>query len=61
MKRSGASLFLGPSGELAEARRFAGDDLEVRAVDTLDDALSALAEVGGNGLALPKLGVEGAS
>ena len=61
VKRSGATLFLVPSGELVEARRFAGDDLEVRGVDTLDDALAALAEVGGNGLALPKLGAEGAS
>ena len=61
VKRSGATLFLVPSGELIEARRFAGDDLEVRPVDTLDDALSALAEFGGNGLALPKLGAEGAS
>ena len=61
VKRSGATLFLVPSGELAEARRFAGDELEVRAVDTLEEALSALAEVGGNGLALPKLSAEGAS
>ena len=61
VKRSGATLFLVPSGEAVEARRFAGDDLEVRAVDSLDDALAALADVGGNGLALPKLGAEGAS
>ena len=61
VNRSGATLFLVPSGEVAEARRFAGDELEVRPVDTLDDALSALAELGGNGLALPKLGAGGAS
>lgn len=61
VRRSGATLFLVPSGELEEARRFAGDDLEVRGVGTLDDALSALADVGGNGLALPKLGGESAS
>lgn len=61
VKRSGATLFLVPSGELVEARRFAGTDLEVRGVDTLDDALTALAEFGGNGLALPGLDAEGAS
>ena len=58
---SGAKLFLVPSGELELARRFADDDLEVRPVDTLDDALEALAAVGGNGTALPMLGDEGAS
>lgn len=56
---SGATLFLVPSGEVREARRFAGDDVVVVAVETLQDALTALAEVGGNGLALPRL--EGAS
>jgi PDZ domain-containing protein len=61
VRRSGATLFLVPSGELAAARRFAGDDLRVEPVDTLDDALAALARVGGNGLALPKLDAEGAS
>lgn len=61
VNRSGATLFLVPSGEADEARRFADDDLEVVAVDTLDQALEALATVGGNGLALPKLGAEGAS
>jgi PDZ domain-containing protein len=55
VKRSGVDLFLVPSGELERARRFAGDDLRVEAVDTLDDALEVLASVGGNGLALPKL------
>ena len=61
VNRAGATLFLVPSGELELARRFAGDDLVVVAVDTLDEALAALAEVGGNGLALPKLDEEGAS
>jgi PDZ domain-containing protein len=61
VKRAGATLFLVPSAELETARRFAGDDLEVLPVDTLDDALAALAGVGGNGLALPKLDDEGAS
>jgi PDZ domain-containing protein len=61
VKRSGATLFLVPSGEYEVAKRFAGDDLEVEAVDSLDEALAALAKAGGNGLALPKLDAEGAS
>jgi PDZ domain-containing secreted protein len=61
VKESGAELFLVPSGELEEARRIAGDDLRVEAVDTLDEALAALSQIGGNGLALPKLTGEGAS
>jgi PDZ domain-containing protein len=61
VKRAGATIFLVPSAELDTARRFAGDDLEVIPVDTLDEALQALAKVGGNGLALPKLDTESAS
>jgi PDZ domain-containing protein len=61
VRESGADLFIVPSGELETARRFAGDDLHVVAADTLDEALAALAEVGGNGLALPNLGADGAS
>jgi PDZ domain-containing protein len=61
VRESGADLFIVPSGELEVARRFAGDDLDVVAADTLDEALAALAEVGGNGLALPNLGADGAS
>jgi PDZ domain-containing secreted protein len=61
VNRSGATLFLVPSGELEEARRFADDDLQVEPVDTLDQALEALAAVGGNGTALPRLGGESAS
>jgi len=61
VRRSGATLFLVPPGELELARKFAGDDLRVVPVATLDDALAALAEVGGNALALPNLGSEGAS
>jgi PDZ domain-containing protein len=61
VKRSGATLFLVPSGEYEIAKRFAGGDLEVEAVDTLDEALAALSRAGGNGLALPKLDAEGAS
>jgi PDZ domain-containing protein len=58
---SAATLFLVPTGEADAARRFADDDVTVAAVDTLDDALAALAAVGGNGLALPNLTSEGAS
>lgn len=54
---AGIDLFLVPSGELADARSAAGDDLRVEAVDTIDDALRVLAELtGGNGLALPAEG-----
>lgn len=52
---AGAELFLVPPAELETARRFAGDDLRVEAVGTLEDALRVLATVGGNGLALPTL------
>ena len=46
VRRSGANLFLVPSSELDEARKYAGD-LRVEPVDTLDDALRVLATVGG--------------
>ena len=55
VKRSGATLFMVPSAEYERAKRFAGEDLDVERVDSLDDALRVLASVGGNGLALPKL------
>ncbi|MGD9797723.1 MAG: S16 family serine protease [Acidimicrobiia bacterium] len=48
----GYDLFLVPRRELAEARRRAGSKVKVVAVDDLDDALRALAELGGNGLEL---------
>lgn len=51
-RRAGAVLMLVPRGEAPAARRFAGD-MKVVAVSNLDDALAALAEIGGNGLALP--------
>lgn len=41
-RRSGASLFLVPEDELAEARQAAGDDLEVVPVGTIDEAIAAL-------------------
>ena len=58
---AGATMFLVPRAEFAQAKRFAGPDLEIRPVDTLRDALEVLSTVGGNGLALPKLDVETAS
>ena len=51
-RHAGAVLFLVPKGEEAEARAHAGG-LEVVGVDTIEDALAALARHGGNGLALP--------
>lgn len=46
VKRAGAQLFLVPSSEYEEARRFAGD-MRVEPVDNLQDALEVLATVGG--------------
>lgn len=43
-------VFLVPSGEYEEAAERAGDALEVISVDTLGDALDALASLGGSGL-----------
>ena len=56
VRRAGAVLFLVPSSEYDEARAHAGGKLRIEAVDDVDDALRALAGVGGNGLALPSLG-----
>jgi Lon-like protease len=46
----GYDVFLVPSREYQEARDRAGDAIEVIAVDTLRDALDALASLGGSGL-----------
>lgn len=60
VKQLGAKVFLVPADQgdeqLAQARAVAGDDLEVIAVATLDEALEALAERGGNGLDLGRPG-----
>jgi PDZ domain-containing secreted protein len=56
VESAGIDLFLVPRGELADARRTAGDDLQVEPVDTLEDALRILAREGGNGLALGRPG-----
>jgi Lon-like protease len=49
----GYDVFLVPSGEYDEARERAGDAIEVIAVDTLQEALDALASLGGSGLGTP--------
>jgi PDZ domain-containing protein len=46
VRRAGATLFLVPSSEYDEAKKFAGD-MQVESVDTLDDALRVLASIGG--------------
>jgi len=43
-----ADVFLVPSSEVEEALERAPDDLQVIGVDTLDDALRVLSELGGN-------------
>jgi PDZ domain-containing protein len=55
VRDAGYDVFLVPSDELDEVREAVGDDLQVIAVDTLEDALAALASFGGNAgsLALP--------
>ena len=45
-----------PAAEAELAERFAADDGEVVGVETLDDALVALDELGGNALDLPDSG-----
>ncbi|MGH9246189.1 MAG: PDZ domain-containing protein [Acidimicrobiales bacterium] len=50
---AGVEVVLVPAGELEGAEDVAGDDIRVEPVEDLDDALAALAELGGNALALP--------
>ncbi|HEY8545654.1 MAG TPA: PDZ domain-containing protein [Acidimicrobiales bacterium] len=52
VRRSGAELFIVPAGNYEDAVARAGD-VEVVPVETLDDALAALADLGGNALDLP--------
>jgi Lon-like protease len=49
-------LFLVPTKDYEDAVEHAGDDLQVVAVDDLDDALAALAEIGGNADDLSQVG-----
>lgn len=48
VRDSGAKVFIVPASEADEARSRAGDDLTIVPVATLDEALVALAELGGN-------------
>jgi PDZ domain-containing protein len=57
---AGVELFLVPRAEVAEARKHASKHLRVEPVDDLQDALRILATVGGNGLALDRVGDHGA-
>lgn len=52
VRRSGIETFIVPAMNYDEAVEHAGD-VKVVPVETLDDALAALAELGGNGLELP--------
>jgi PDZ domain-containing protein len=51
-RRAGAVAFLVPPAEAKEARAHAGK-MRIIPVETLDDALAALKELGGSGVALP--------
>ena len=55
VKDAGAEVFLVPAGEYEIAKARAGDDLIVRKVSTLQEALDALADLGGDlsGLTAP--------
>jgi PDZ domain-containing protein len=55
-RQAGITLFLVPSDDYDAAVARAGDDLEVVAVDTLDEALAALENQGGNVDELPPSG-----
>ena len=56
--RTGAKVFLVPTAEMAEAQEAAkGSDLKIVGVSTLDEALTALASLGGNAT---QLGTPGA-
>lgn len=52
VRNAGYAAFLVPSDEFEEVQRAVGDDLQVIAVDTLDEALDALASLGGNARSL---------
>jgi Lon-like protease len=60
VKQMGAEVFIVPTeqgeDDLALARRIAGDDLKIVAVENLDQALAALADLGGNAAELGKPG-----
>ena len=58
-KRADAEVFLVPRAEYEAARDAAGSDLRVEPVDTLEDALDVLADLGGNARSLGKPGEGG--
>jgi PDZ domain-containing protein len=59
VKRAGATVFLVPKEEYAQAKARAGDDLRVEMVETLADALRVLASLdGSNALALGAPGAQ---
>jgi Lon-like protease len=60
VRDAGIDLFLVPASEVEQARRHAGQALQIAPVRDLDDALRVLASLGGNGLALDGPGDEGA-
>ncbi|MCU1485048.1 MAG: hypothetical protein JWN67_1794 [Actinomycetia bacterium] len=60
VEEAGVELFLVPRAEVAEARKHASKKLRIEPVDDLQDALRILSTFGGNGLALDKVGPDGA-
>jgi PDZ domain-containing protein len=58
-KRANAAVFLVPRAEYEAARKAAGSDLRVEPIDTLDDALDVLADLGGNARSLGQPGQRG--
>lgn len=46
--RQGVKVFIVPADEAEDARRFAGPDLQIIGVRTIDEALAALADLGGD-------------
>jgi Lon-like protease len=53
VEKSGAKVFLVPSSEAEEARKVAGSKLRVVGINTLDEALAALAANGGDTSGVP--------
>jgi Lon-like protease len=60
VREKDVELFLVPTDDYQDAVEHAGDDLQVVAVDDLDDALAALADLGGNAEDLPQVGAASA-
>jgi PDZ domain-containing protein len=52
VRRAGIKVFLVPQDNYEDAKAKAGDSIQIIPVSTLDDALKALAALGGNALAL---------